>query len=78
MGNIATRPKRGHKGGIQSFASLEAPPLSLSDTSARMAKPREKPYKLADGHGLYLEVAPNGSRYWRLKYRFVACNGHSA
>jgi integrase len=35
-----------------------------------MAKPREKSYKLADGHGLYLEVAPNGSRYWRLKYRF--------
>jgi integrase len=35
-----------------------------------MAKPREKPYKLSDGHGLYLEVAPNGSRYWRLKYRF--------
>jgi integrase len=44
--------------------------MPLSDTSARMAKPRDKPYKLADGHGLYLEVAPNGSRYWRLKYRF--------
>jgi hypothetical protein len=44
--------------------------MPLSDTSARMAKPRGKSYKLADGHGLYLEVAPNGSRYWRLKYRF--------
>ena len=44
--------------------------MPLSDTSARMAKPREKSYKLTDGHGLYLEVAPSGSRYWRLKYRF--------
>lgn len=35
-----------------------------------MAKPRAKTYRLSDGNGLYLEVAPNGSRYWRLKYRF--------
>nr|WP_249434144.1 integrase arm-type DNA-binding domain-containing protein [Enterobacter roggenkampii] len=34
------------------------------------AKPREKAYKLADGAGLYLEVVPSGSRYWRMKYRF--------
>ncbi len=44
--------------------------MPLSDTSVRMAKPRPKSYKLSDGHGLYLEVAPSGSRYWRLKYRF--------
>lgn len=44
--------------------------MLLSDTSVRMAKPRTKAYRLSDGHGLYLEVAPNGSRYWRLKYRF--------
>jgi len=44
--------------------------MPLSDTSARMAKPRDKSYKLSDGHGLYLEVVPSGSRYWRLKYRF--------
>lgn len=46
------------------------PPMPLSDTTARMAKPRPKTYKLSDAHDLYLEVAPNGSRYWRLKYRF--------
>lgn len=34
------------------------------------AKPKDKPFKLSDGEGLYLEVMPNGSRYWRLKYRF--------
>lgn len=28
-----------------------------------------KPGKLFDGRGLYLDVRPNGSRYWRLKYR---------
>jgi integrase len=36
----------------------------------RRAKPAEKSYRLADGKGLYLEVMPNGSRYWRMKYRF--------
>src|SRR5688500_16894586 len=29
-----------------------------------------KPGKLFDGGGLYLDVRPNGARYWRLKYRF--------
>ena len=41
----------------------------LTDTSIKNAKPKEKPYKLADGGGLYLLVTPNGSRLWRLKYR---------
>jgi integrase len=41
----------------------------LTDTSIRNAKPKEKPYKLADSGGLYLLVTPNGSRLWRLKYR---------
>ncbi len=35
------------------------------------AKPRSKPYKLAAGRGLYLEVMPNGRKYWRMKYRFL-------
>jgi hypothetical protein len=34
------------------------------------AKPREKPYRLFDGRGLYLEIAPSGGRWWRFKYRF--------
>ena len=45
--------------------------MPLSDTSVRMAKPRPKSFRLSDGHGLYVEIAPNGSRYWRLKYRFA-------
>ncbi|TPV98966.1 MAG: putative prophage CPS-53 integrase [Beijerinckiaceae bacterium] len=40
----------------------------LTDTKIQ-AKPGPKPYKLADGGGLFLLVHPNGSRYWRKKYR---------
>ncbi|OBU50990.1 tyrosine-type recombinase/integrase [Stenotrophomonas maltophilia] len=42
---------------------------SLTDMAARNAKGKEKPYKLAVGAGLYLQVMPNGNRYWRMKYR---------
>ncbi|WP_447897132.1 tyrosine-type recombinase/integrase [Stenotrophomonas sepilia] len=42
---------------------------SLTDMAARNAKGKEKPYKLAAGAGLYLQVMPNGNRYWRMKYR---------
>lgn len=41
----------------------------LTDVAVRQAKPKEKPYKLADGGGMYLEVMPSGSKLWRLKYR---------
>lgn len=34
------------------------------------AKPRTKPYRLFDGRGLYVEIAPSGGRWWRFKYRF--------
>lgn len=43
--------------------------MALSDTSIRNAKPAEKPVRLFDERGLYLEVAPSGSKWWRLKYR---------
>ncbi|NAT79871.1 tyrosine-type recombinase/integrase [Dickeya dadantii] len=44
--------------------------MVLADVVARTAEPREKAYKLADAHGLYLLVSPNGSKRWHLKYRF--------
>ena len=40
----------------------------LTDTQCRNAKPKEKPFKLTDGKGLYLEVKPSGVKAWR--YRF--------
>ena len=44
--------------------------MPLTDSKVKNAKPKEKEYKLADAHGLYLLVKPNGGKYWRLKYRF--------
>ena len=43
--------------------------MPLTDTELKKAKPREKPYKLFDGGGLYIEITPNGSKGWRYKYR---------
>ena len=40
-------------------------------TGEPQGKQRLKPFKLAGGGGLYLAVMPNGSKYWRLKYRFA-------
>lgn len=49
--------------------------MSLKDINIRNAKPREKPYKLSDEKGLYLFIKangkPEGSKAWRLKYRFL-------
>jgi hypothetical protein len=42
----------------------------LTDIAIRNAKPKAKPYKLTDADSLYLEVYPNGSRYWRYRYRW--------
>ncbi|WP_321944646.1 tyrosine-type recombinase/integrase [Burkholderia cenocepacia] len=44
--------------------------MPLTDTAIRNAKPADKPVRLFDGGGLYLEVAPSGGKWWRLKYRF--------
>ena len=46
-------------------------PISLSDAKVRNAKPKPKPYKIADGEGLFLLVTPSGGKYWRLKYFFA-------
>jgi Arm DNA-binding domain len=51
---------------------------SLNDTAIRAAKPREKSYKLFDALGLYLEVAPTGSKLWCLKYRHDGRENHLA
>ncbi|MDE2755504.1 MAG: integrase arm-type DNA-binding domain-containing protein, partial [Acidobacteriota bacterium] len=45
--------------------------MSLSDIAIRRARPGNKARKMFDGRGLYLEVAPRGGKYWRLKYRFA-------
>src|SRR5215472_9789014 len=42
----------------------------LTNKAIRNAKLGPKPYKKADGFGMYLLVVPNGGKWWRLKYRF--------
>lgn len=44
--------------------------MPIVELVARNAKPKDKIYRLYDTGGLYLEVAPSGGKWWRLKYRF--------
>lgn len=44
--------------------------MSLTDTAVRLAKPRDRAYRLSDGRGLCLLIQPSGSKWWRLRYRF--------
>jgi len=44
--------------------------MPLTDTAIRNAKPDPTQRKLADEKGLFLLIHPNGSKYWRFKYRF--------
>lgn len=44
--------------------------MPLSELQIKNAKPADKPYRMADGGGLYIEVSPSGGKLWRLKFRF--------
>lgn len=41
----------------------------LQDVEVRKTKPKDKPYKLTDEKGLYLQVMPTGGKLWRMNYR---------
>lgn len=43
--------------------------MPLTDVAIRNARPRARPYKMGDSHGLFLLVQPSGGKLWRLKYR---------
>lgn len=43
--------------------------MPLNDRQIKHSKPKDKPYKLTDGNGLYLHITPAGGKLWRLKYR---------
>ena len=42
----------------------------LTDVKIRNLKPKEKLYRVADTHGLTIEINPNGSKLWRHRFRF--------
>lgn len=45
--------------------------MKLTDSACKGAKPKDKAYKRFDGGGLFLLINPNGSKLWRLKYRYL-------
>jgi integrase len=49
---------------------LELPQMALSNTAIINAKAADKSYKIYDTDGLFLQVTPQGGKWWRLKYRF--------
>lgn len=44
--------------------------MPLNDAQLRQVRSRDKPFRLSDGGGLFVEVRPSGSKLWRLAYRF--------
>ena len=47
---------------------------NLTNKKIDGAKPKDKPYKISDAHGLYIEVLPSGSKSWRYIYKVSANN----
>lgn len=45
--------------------------MALSEFKISKAKPKDKPYKLYDSFGLFLQVNPGGSKLWRQKYKYL-------
>lgn len=45
--------------------------MALTALQCTQAKPEKKPYKLTDGAGLYLEVMPSGSKFFRYQYSYA-------
>ena len=45
--------------------------MPLTDIALKNLKPSDRPYKVSDANGLYILVKPNGTKHWRMKYRFM-------
>jgi len=57
---------------LRAFAKTtlgKGPHMPLTETRLRALKTKDKPYKVADQRGLYIEVTPAGSKLWRFRYR---------
>src|ERR1700730_11822741 len=50
---------------------FKARTMPLTDIAVRQAKARDRAYKLSDGSGLCLLIQPNGSKWWRFRYRWA-------
>jgi integrase len=62
----------GEIAGIDAGIDIPVPaPMPLTDAKIRNRSASEKPIKLTDAGGLYLEIRPSGSRLWRYRYRIA-------
>lgn len=52
------------------YHCLELVPVPLTDVSVRLARARNRAYKLSDGAGLCLLVQPSGKKWWRFRYKW--------
>ena len=57
--------------GAYGAASLEMPPMPITDSEVRSARAGTKTARLYDSGGLYIEVTTSGAKYWRFKYRYA-------
>lgn len=71
--HVRLHPKRrwGIRWGIRKTPEKIYPKMTLTNTACKNAKSTNAKYRLYDSGGLYLEVMPNGSKYWRFKYNYL-------
>jgi integrase len=50
---------------------------SLTELQVSRAKPKDKPYTLADGNGLYLAVSIAGRKTWTIRYKLAGSTSHT-
>jgi integrase len=75
---VVTPSRRPYATRVTVFLTVSAAPgnedtvkMPLTALAVKSAKPKDKPYKLSDGQGLYLLVTPSGGKLWRFDYRFA-------
>jgi Arm DNA-binding domain len=69
INSVDSQPQVGVITGGNRSRQKVLPPKMLTNAVISASKPREKPFKMSDGGGLYLLVNPSGSRWWRFKFR---------
>ena len=67
---LTAEPIEGQHWGQALLHSGSCPQMPLSDVQIRSLKPIARMKRHSDAKGLYLEVSPQGGKWWRLKYRF--------
>ncbi|WP_299847873.1 integrase arm-type DNA-binding domain-containing protein [uncultured Paracoccus sp.] len=51
------------------MGTLQQMAQTLNDNRIRALQPQDKPYRVKDAGGLFLDVRPTGAKFWRITYR---------